>query len=102
MLGWFSFRLQSPRASAIDAAEGEPGTVAALDAVQAVVLDARPAVDLVARRRLPGQPQRTRSSTCRRRSACVAKSGSRVVVHFVGSPAFMLTHMLATFCRLIW
>src|SRR5438034_8340881 len=37
--------------------KAKPGTVAALDAVDARVLDARPDVDLVARRRLPGQPQ---------------------------------------------
>src|SRR5439155_16473336 len=33
-------------------------------------------------------------------TACRFLSGS--YVHFVGSPAFLLTNMLATFCRLIW
>src|SRR5262245_17155311 len=40
-----------------DAAEGEPVAVAALDAVQADILDLRPRRDLVARRRLPRQPR---------------------------------------------
>src|SRR5262245_18459392 len=31
-------------------------------------------------------------------TACLLRSGSEL--HFVGSPAFLLTHMLATFCRL--
>ena len=57
MLGWFSLvALRLGRAD--QRPEAKPGTVAALDAVQARVLDARPDVDLVARRRLPGQPQR--------------------------------------------
>ena len=47
----------SPLGRALHRPEAEPRTVAADDAVDARVLDARPGVDLVARRRLPGQPR---------------------------------------------
>ena len=52
------FVRRAPLGRANHRPEAKARTVAALDAVQARVLDARPDVDLVARRRLPGQPQR--------------------------------------------
>ena len=56
-----------------------PGTGAALDAVLADPLVVREEVDLVSRRRLPGQPQGAVLPPCRRRSAL-----QRPAVHAIG------------------
>src|SRR4029453_5391684 len=88
-----------------DPAEGEPVAVAALDAVQADVLGLRPRDDLVARRRLPRQPQlpilpRPVIDCLGHGPAVLACGGG--VVPFRRSPSFRSTNMFATPWRLIW